>query len=890
VPEVDLNTTVLSDLCQDGNVDAINESCRNASQSHLRLLAPAVIKCARGILGSADASAAQKTATLLALLYVTTDSELSKIRLWPFDVTNDWHRAELLSGLPKERIGTFAARILELSPRHFGLVRAFVEDGYITKPRSNEYVAGFINNLSWPNKNKSGLKKLLQSEPDYLSEDVWLLFEHDGTADNCLSSADKYLTNAAESWHSVLIEFSNEGILDRDRLIDASLSALGKGFNQFRSGWYSRFHEGLVPTAHERARRSQTYLELLSSPTPPTVSFAIEALLIMARAGLLSFEKVRPYIAPALAARSKSTVLAALKVLELCGKRDDADRNAIALYVIMALFEQNADVQSKALTLIAQFADMNDPQLIESFAQKEPAILASVRSKIPSALLPAATAATLITGEPQAFRPAASAAAPEVDAAITARLPRISNLDDLIFKAAALLENPNSPSDYELVLDGVSRLCGERPSDFSSKTSAILKRARQHLNKKEDVMLLMLCRLLIAWITGARADETDRPDRWVSESVFTRLHTDRINAVIERVIARTAICLLSTPTQEFGWLHFDQFKTRLHEWKKLGSLKFDQIDLSFALLRLPELCSLQNNENSEFLAELKALLSSNSAFLSNPVVSAIQANYAGPGSLFRGQYQWTITHQQRDRFHFSYVNLDPDPVRDVMARLQLEPSLTKEVPGRWVPPSSIVGTSASILSLTGWSVPVLSETLFAVGCQWLGQCLDYSPMEVSDKPAKYFFEPLFDRSRKIAEMGHLLIVLGMSVADYEISIASRDALIELIDSVRLRPDFMASAMHKLFHDGRTIKLVRWTKQLMEVARASEQHAEVVYCLLQAVLSNGSPPAPKDLHHLLELLGELKARGQRQLTDSCRDYLSAVSTGGKTGNLIRAMLK
>src|SRR5262249_43927225 len=139
-----------------------------------------------------------------------------------------------------------------------------------------------------------------------------------------LAARDKYAHKPEGTWLHTLVALACEGKLARDRLLDASLDALGRDFAQFRAGWFSRFHEALEPTHEERASRAERYLHLLGSRIPPTISFALKALAILDKAGQLPPQTVVEAVSPALAARQKGTVLAGLKLLDRAAKQKAA--------------------------------------------------------------------------------------------------------------------------------------------------------------------------------------------------------------------------------------------------------------------------------------------------------------------------------------------------------------------------------------------------------------------------------------------------------------------------------------------------------------------------------------------------------------------------------------
>jgi len=97
----------------------------------------------------------------------------------------------VLKLVPRHRLELFAHFLLDTSAAYSAIVEDLYQAGLIDKLKKNGYVAGLISSCSWPNKNSNGLAKTLLSHPRFLEEDVWLLFKYEGTAQNCLASADK---------------------------------------------------------------------------------------------------------------------------------------------------------------------------------------------------------------------------------------------------------------------------------------------------------------------------------------------------------------------------------------------------------------------------------------------------------------------------------------------------------------------------------------------------------------------------------------------------------------------------------------------------------------------------------------------------------------------------
>jgi hypothetical protein len=177
----------------------------------------------------------------------------------------------------------------------------------------------------------------------------------------------------------------------------------------------------------------------------------------------------------------------------------------------------------------------------------------------------------------------------------------------------------------------------------------------------------------------------------------------------------------------------------------------------------------------------------------------------------------------------------------------------------------------------------MRQVYFATGADWLANSLAH--IMVDDKPVRYYLDFLYDQFTEPGTMGSLLLILAMSTADQDISVAAIDSFIMLIEQGRLDHDATAAAMRSLFQDGKFIKANRWKKNFRSVAKASTLHSRTVYNLLESIFTVSLICIPKDLHHILELLYELQAENSEHLTEESKQNLQRIKLGGKTERLI-----
>lgn len=856
--DIKLSPSEVAELCKNGEYQTLEAGLLSQSLSGLSKVA---LKSFKDL--QATGTTNQRVSILLAVLHTVADAELQKLRFWPGYINSDVVRPEFLRAVPRARLQTFANLLLEQGGTHWPSVWTLYKEGMVDKPRTNGYVAGLIRSCSWSNKNRDGLQQMLRAKPEFLAGDVWLLFEFDGTAEDCLASSDKYLTNASETWASVLVGFANDNSLDRVTLLQASLKALSRDFNQFRAGWFSRFHEALKPTVDERNVLCDQYLQLLSSPIPPTVSMAIEALKAINSKKGITFDRLSDNVGGALTAKSKQTALMALSLLESAAERESQNVNKICSIACGALASSHTDVQQRVLDLLTKFGSSYDPELTATLQGYQPAVSLSLQKKY----------AKLFSQQPGALPNAVAknAVRATVEPRQVQQLFPVADLEQLILDCSFVLENPINYNAYELVLDGISRLCLERPADFAKRTSALLQRATKLHAKTEETTVRFLALLIIVWITGSLPDAASQ-NRWVEQNALTELQRLRVEAIIQRVLKHQCQQLLSRPTSDFGWIDQAELLTRLQSANK-GSI--DRLDLVIGLLRA------RNAERP--LLDFAAQLSKDPTVTFAIQVAASSSDVHSP---VEPTYSWEIVHQKSGDYEHSHIRFLQAPWSVFPSRL--DPALVSFGEADQRPFAGFsYGRFGSSVLLGAGSAPNLRESVYGIGVAWLSRCFD--SVEVPDKVSRFYLHHMNDPSHTPGPMGSLLLTVGLSMADVDIATAAKDVFIRLIDEDRLNIKETGDAMHKLFHDGKCIKGVRWAKNFGDASKVSSKHSLVVLNLMQHVLSNSSAVPPKDIHNVLELLVELCATHECVVAPSTADYLRSVKMGGKTGKLVQTLL-
>lgn len=192
---------------------------------------------------------------------------------------------------------------------------------------------------------------LMRADRELREELVWGMLRQEGNRGVSLSSADRSATmgsGQAPGWSRTLAASADEGLIDRDRLIDALLDMLAADLPSARAGWHSRTLRLLAMTLDEAEARQGALCALMSSPVGPTVTLAVGQLTALAKAGRLDLELFARSCEGALMG-SKANALRVLVVLrDGLGAVEGSDLEPL---LGVALSFPSAQVQRAALGL-----------------------------------------------------------------------------------------------------------------------------------------------------------------------------------------------------------------------------------------------------------------------------------------------------------------------------------------------------------------------------------------------------------------------------------------------------------------------------------------------------------------------------------------------------------
>ena len=192
---------------------------------------------------------------------------------------------------------------------------------------------------------------LMRADRELREELVWGMLRQEGNRGVSLSASDRSATMGSErtpGWSRTLAASIDEGLIERDRLLDALLDMLAADLPSGRAGWYSRTLRMLSMTLDEAEARQGALCALMSAPVGATVTLAVGQLTALSKAGRLDLELFARSCEGALMG-SKANALRVLGVLrDGIGAVESADLEPL---LGVALSFPHAQVQALAIDL-----------------------------------------------------------------------------------------------------------------------------------------------------------------------------------------------------------------------------------------------------------------------------------------------------------------------------------------------------------------------------------------------------------------------------------------------------------------------------------------------------------------------------------------------------------
>lgn len=474
-----------------------------------------------------------------------------RLHLWVRQHPGQWsldqvyaRMVELNEGPPTDDDLAMSARLSDPWLKGIGFLRLAELNGDLALDHDQRYLTALIGL-------EPGLQlPLMRADLELREELVWGMLRQEGNRGVSLSSSDRSASMGSEQtpgWSRTFEASVNEGLIERDRLLEALLEMLAADLPSARAGWYSRTLRLLAMTIDEAEARQSTLCALMSSPVGATVTLAVGHLSALARAGRLDLELFARSCEGALMG-SKANALAALTILR--GGLEVLSPGGIEPLLAIALSFPHAQVQALAIELASDAlrSGLLDPAALGRLlcdAELDPLVVATL-----DLLDPGHTA----NGQPDPGPVPEEGSGGQAPAAFLPPPREVNDLvpmsaEDVVGRVGVLAEGAQMGLEYEALLAFLAS------PEFAPAVLESLRPLVRRLTTRRFGYERMLGRLLqIALDGGEEGAESPLAagTAWLESENMPTLMRERIIEVAGLLARGQCYRLLATPTDDRG--------------------------------------------------------------------------------------------------------------------------------------------------------------------------------------------------------------------------------------------------------------------------------------------------------------------------------------------------
>ena len=391
---------------------------------------------------------------------------------------------------------------------------------------------------------------LMRADRELREELVWGMLRQEGNRGVSLSASDRSATMGSgrtPGWSRTLAASIDEGLIERDRLLDALLEMLVADLPSGRAGWYSRTLRMLSMTLDEAEARQGALCALMSSPVGPTVTLAVGQLSALSKAGRLDLELFARSCEGALMG-SKANALRVLGVLrDGLGAVEGTDLEPL---LGVALSFPHAQVQALAIELASDAlrSGLLDSAVVGrllSDAELDPLVVATLDLLDPGHTATDQADPGLVPGEaPGAQAPAAFLPPPREAADLVPM-----SAEDVVGRVGVLAQGAEMGLEYEALLAFLAS------PEFDPDALEPLRPLVRRLTTRRFGYERMLGSLLQIALDGG-GEGAENPlaagTAWLESENMPTLLRERIIEVVGLVERGQRYRLLATPTDDRG--------------------------------------------------------------------------------------------------------------------------------------------------------------------------------------------------------------------------------------------------------------------------------------------------------------------------------------------------
>ena len=474
-----------------------------------------------------------------------------RLHLWITDHPGEWtldqvyeRMLELNEGPPTLYDLDVSSRVTGAWLKGIGFLRLAELRGDLALDHDERYLTALIAL-------EPGLQlPLMRADRELREELVWGMLRQEGNRGVSLSSSDRSATMGSErtpGWSRTLAASIDEGLIERDRLLDALLDMLAADLPSGRAGWYSRTLRMLSMTLDEAEARQGALCALMSAPVGATVTLAVGQLSALSKAGRLDLELFVRSCEGALMG-SKANALAAVTILR--GGLSSVESADLEGLLGVALSFPHAQVQALAIDLASDAlrSGLLDSAVVGrllSDAELDPLVVATLDLLDPGhAATDQADPGLVPEDDPGEQAPAAFLPPPREVADLVPM-----SAEDVSGRVGVLAQGAQMGLEYEALLAFLAS-----PEFDSSALESLRPLVRRLTTRRFGYERMLGTLLQIALDGGGEGAESPLAagTAWLESENMPALLRERIIEVAGLVERGRRYHLLATPTDDWG--------------------------------------------------------------------------------------------------------------------------------------------------------------------------------------------------------------------------------------------------------------------------------------------------------------------------------------------------
>jgi hypothetical protein len=733
------------------------------------------------------------------------------------------------------------------------------------------------------------LTQRLKRYSNLLEQDIWYLFRADVQGFN--ENYWAFSGGTRETWSQAFINLVDEGFVDRQKLLDETLTALTRPLRNTTLRYFCQFYDKLQATPEELNEGQNTLLDLLSSEKSHIVNYSLTKIRILAETGLLDWNKFYTCCHSIFSSQVSKNIKSVIALLKFSTNGNDTHTKDISLLLRNVEAPTNISLNKSFCTFLNQLnllsVECSDTLLSETEITNEKSLFINpCLENYP----------TDHPGPGDSWKHAILK-----DAERILKIESNSDVDKQFKNEWTLIDTNDFRTSR--TLDAISRLWHTHNVQKLGLNTTLNEHIFNNTIDGHSILFLV-------WHYGF-----PQVSQAVGDQYFTNQQSQSDDQFCNEIYCRLrrgeSAPLLSLPSHKWGWVCASVLAERLNYYTN-NDIEFPVVDYTKALYRLHSgqrqkaLNTLKDNKSlaANFLryaltgeAVTSSLASKYPQWwlgasrvheprgdLSHPESAHIKAT--GPHELYDYHYQWDPILDTTNSYAsnaikiaFRFPNVNSVRTSDHwLPTSHPNYALTSENDFR-----KQYGFYSETENLNRYANtrPIILDSYLHAAIRhfvyYYNESYDYAAKTVA------LLNPLYDPRQELTELAYILIILSLIGAHKKVRLTGTRLISNAIKEDRFNALLLGKTLAR-FYEIKGIKSNRLAQSLVEI---SESCPEYRYEIIETLsnLFEHFPKNNKPDHHLLSATVTICQANQQCLTSKSLETLSHIKFSGKSKLLL-----